>query len=43
LSNISGFLWLRIVKNGIKKADIAAGISIVHFEKNQASDTIVIT
>ena len=25
LSNISGILWLRIIKNGIEKADIAAG------------------
>jgi len=25
LSKILGFLWLRIVKNGMKKADIAAG------------------
>ena len=25
LSKILGFLWLRIIKNGIEKADIAAG------------------
>ena len=33
LSKILGFLWLRIVKNGMKKADNAAGTSIVHFWK----------
>ena len=26
LSKILGFLWLRIIKNGIEKADIAAGL-----------------
>ena len=43
LSKILGFLWLRIVKNGMEKADIAADMSIVHFEMNHASVTIVIT
>ena len=40
LSKILGVLWLRIVKNGMKKADIAAGMSIVHFEKNYTDKTI---
>ena len=43
LSKISGVLWLRIVKNSMKKADIDADMSIVHFEMNHASVTIVIT
>lgn len=43
LSKIFGFLWLRIIKNGMKKADIAIDKSIVHFEMNHASVAIVIT
>ena len=42
-SKIFGVLWLRIVKNGMKKADIAIDKSIVHFEMNHASVAIVIT